>query len=79
MVTAEISRLTINNEGEVVQKKIDVQARKIPFHDIRNKTLPKIKDDSYYNQLTKDKPTAEHRKNTHEEHNIDQMRSKLSA
>ena len=31
VVNAETSKLAINNEGKVVQKKIDVQARKIPF------------------------------------------------
>ena len=61
----DISKLVISNEGEVVQKKIDVQARKIPFQDIRkealtrNKSLLKIKDDSHYNQLSKEELTVE--------------------
>ena len=84
VVQTEISKLAISNEGEVVQKKIDVQARKIPFQDIRketltrNKSLLKIKDDSYYNQLTKEELTVELQK-IHEEvsDHIDQMRNKL--
>ena len=55
VVETEISKLAINAEGEVVQKKVGVQARKIPFQDIRkeassrNKNLLRIKEDSYYN------------------------------
>ena len=54
---------------------------KIPFQDIRkeslmrNKNLIKVKDDSYYNQLTKEELTTELQK-IHEEvsDDIDQMR-----
>ena len=59
VVASEISKLAINNEGEVIQKKIDVNARKIPFRDIRkealtrNKPFLKIKDDNYYTQLNR--------------------------
>ena len=81
VVETEISKLAVSNEGQVIQKKIDVQARKIPFQDIRkeslmrNKNLIKIKDDSYYNQLTKEELTTELQK-LHEEvsDDIDQMR-----
>ena len=65
VVETEISKLAVSNEGQVIQKKIDVQARKIPLQDIRkdallrNKNLLKIKDDSYYNHLTKDELTTE--------------------
>ena len=84
VVETEISKLGISNEGEIVQKKIDVQARKIHFQNIRkealtrNKSLLKIKDDSYYNQLTKEELTVELQK-IHEEvsDDIDQMRNKL--
>ena len=69
-----------------MQKKIGVQARKIPFQDIRkealnrNKSLLKIKDDSYYNQLTKDELIEELQK-IHEESSddIDQMRKMLKT
>lgn len=84
VVETEISKLAISNEGEVIQKKIDVQARKIPFQDIRNealmrnKNLLKIKDDDYYDQLTEDELTTELQK-IHEEisDDIDQMKNKL--
>ena len=69
-----------------MEKKIGIQARKIPFQDIRkeafarNKGVPKIKDDSYYNQLTKDELTAQLQK-IHEEtsDDIDQMRKMLKT
>ena len=70
VVETEISKLAISNEGEVIQKKIDVQARKIPFQDIRkealmrNKNLLKIKDDDYYDQLTEDELTYRASKNS---------------
>ena len=86
MVETEISKLAVSNEGQVIQKKIDVQARKIPLQDIRkdallrNKNLLKIKDDSYYNHLTKDELTTELQK-IHEEisDDIDQMRNRLKT
>ena len=86
MVETEISKLAVSNEGQVIQKKIDVQARKIPLQDIRkdallrNKNLLKIKDDSYYNHLTKDELTTELQK-IHEEisDDIDQMRNHLKT
>ena len=82
----EISKLAVSNEGQVIQKKIDVQARKIPLQDIRkdallrNKNLLKIKDNSYYNHLTKDELTTELQK-IHEEisDDIDQMRNRLKT
>jgi len=40
VVADEISKLAISNEGEVIKKKIDVIARKIPFKDIRNHGCP---------------------------------------
>ena len=68
----------------MIQKKIDVQARKIPFQKIRkdaltrNKDLLKIKSDSYYNQLSKEELTVELHK-IHEKisDNIDEMRNQL--
>ena len=84
MVASEISKLAINNEGEVTQKKIDVNARKIPFKDIRkealtrNKSYLKIKDDSYYTQLNREEIKSELQK-IHEEvsDDVDEMRSCL--
>ena len=81
VVETEISKLAVSNEGQVIQKNIYVQARKIPFQDIRkeslirNKNLIKMKDDSYYNQLTKEELTTQLQK-LHKEvsDGIDQMR-----
>ena len=80
MVETEISKLAVSNEGQVIQKKIDVQTRKIPFHNIRkdaltrNRDLLKIKNDSYYNELSKEELTVELQK-IHEEisDNIDEI------
>jgi len=68
----------------VIQKKLDDQARKIPFQDIRkealmrNRNLLEVKDDDYYDQLTEDELTTELQK-IHEEisDDIDQMKNKL--
>ena len=84
VVDTEISKLAINNEGEVVQRKINVQARKIPFEEIgrealtRNKGLLKVRDDGYYNKLTKEDLEKELKK-IHEEinDNIEEMRERL--
>lgn len=65
VVETEISKLAVSNEDQVIQKKIVVQARKIPFGKIRkdaltrNKDLLKIESDSYYNQLSKEELTVE--------------------
>jgi len=83
-VASEISKLAISNEGEVIQKKIDVNARKIPFKDIRkealtrNKSFLKIKDDNYYSQLNREEIISELQK-IHEEvsDDVDEMRSSL--
>ena len=84
VVENEISKLAVSNEGQVIQKKIDVQARKIPFLNIRkdaltrSRDLLKIKSDSYYNQLSKEELTVELQK-IHEEisDNIEEMRNQL--
>ena len=84
VVGNEISKLAVNNEGQVIQKKIDVQVRKIPSQNIRkdtltrNRDLLKIKSDSYYNQLSKEELTVKLQK-LHEEisDNIDEMRNQL--
>ena len=68
----------------MIQKKIDVQARKIPFQNIRkvaltrNRDLLKLKSDSCYNQLSKEELTVELQK-IHEDisDNIDEMRNQL--
>ena len=68
----------------MIQKKLDDQARKIPFQDIRkealmrNRNLLEVKDDDYYDQLTEDELTTELQK-IHEEisDDIDQMKNKL--
>ena len=67
----------------MIQKKLDDQARKIPFQDIRkealmrNRNLLEVKDDDYYDQLTEDELTTELQK-IHEEisDDIDQMKNK---
>ena len=84
MVASEICKLAISNEGEVIQKKIDVNARKIPLRDIRkealtrNKSFLKIKDDNYYTQLNREEIKSELQK-IHEEASdvVDEMRSSL--
>ena len=84
MVASEICKLAISNEGEVIQKKIDVNARKIPLRDIRkealtrNKSFLKIKDDNYYTQLNREEIKSELQK-IHEEvsDDVDEMRSSL--
>ena len=85
VVETEISNFAVSKEGQVIQKKIDVQARKIPFQNIRkdaltrNSDLLKINSDSYYNQLSKEELTVELQK-IHEEisDNIDDMRNQLN-
>ena len=83
VVDTEISKLTINNDSEVVQRKINVQARKIPFKEktealMGNKGLLKVRDDGYYNKLTKEELEIELKK-IHEEINddIEETRKKL--
>ena len=74
--------MAVSSKGEVIQRKIDVQARKIPFQNIRkealtrNKNLLKIKDDNYYDQLTKEEVTEELKKNKGSD-DIDKMRNTL--
>jgi len=43
VVASEISKLAISNKGEVIQKTIDANARKIPFRDIKKKALTRNK------------------------------------
>ena len=80
VVDTEISKLAINNEGEVVQRKINVQARKIPFEEIgrepltRTKGLLKVRDDGYHNKLTKEDLEKIHDKIND---NIEEMRERL--
>ena len=84
VVETERSELAVSNDGQVIQKKIDVQARKLSFQKIRkdaltrNKDLLKIKGDSYYNQLSKEELTVGLQK-IHEKisDNIDEMRNQL--
>ena len=84
MVASEICKLAISNEGEVIQKNIDVNARKIPLRGIRkealtrNKSFLKIKDDDYYTQLNREEIISEFQK-IHEEvsDNLEEMRSSL--
>lgn len=66
-------------------REINVQARKIPFEEIRrealmrNKVLLKVRDDGYYNKLTKENLAIELKK-IHEEinDNVEEMREKLN-
>ena len=67
-----------------LQRKIHVNARKIPFRDImkealtKNKSFLKIKDDNYYTQLNREEIISELPK-IHEEvsDDVDEMRSSL--
>ena len=84
MVASEISKLAISNEGEVIQKKINVNARKIPFKDIRKEALTRNKSflktiiPNYYTQLNKEGIISELQK-IHEEvsDDVEEMRSSL--
>ena len=64
----ELTKLTVNKDGEVEQKKIQLKARKIPLYDIRretlsaNKHLLRLKDDAYYAQLPEEKVIEELKK-----------------
>ena len=44
MIEREITKLTINAQGEIEQKKYHLQARKIPHHDICKEALIENKD-----------------------------------
>ena len=54
----EITKLAINTHEEIEQKKCHLEARKIPFQDIRKKALMKnkgllrIKNDAFYEELS---------------------------
>lgn len=64
----ELTKLTINAQGEIKQKKCRLQARKIPFEDIRkqalmaNKDFLQIKTDAFYEQLTENQIREELKK-----------------
>ena len=44
VIEREITKLTINAQGEIEQKKYHLQARKIPHHDICKEALIENKD-----------------------------------
>ena len=44
MKERKITKLAINAQGEIEQRKCHLQARKIPFQDIRKEALIKNKD-----------------------------------
>ena len=79
VVESELSKLGISSEGEVIQKKVIVQARKFPLKDIRTEALARnnnylrIKNDDYYDQLTKDEIIAELKKIHEEVHVCDDI------
>lgn len=58
VVETQISKLSINKEGNVEQTKCNLQARKIPLEDIRkkalvtNKDLLQINSDLFYDNLS---------------------------
>ena len=65
VIEREITKLAINAQGEIEQKKCHLQARKIPFQDIRkealikNKNLLRIKNDAFYEELSESEIRAE--------------------
>ena len=58
VIEREITKLAINAHGEIEQKKCYLEARKIPFQDIRKEALMKskdllwIKNDAFYEELS---------------------------
>ena len=64
----EITKLAINAQGQIEQRKCHLQARKIPFQDIRkeakikSKDLVRIKNDAFYEELSENEICAELKK-----------------
>ena len=67
VIEREITKLAINAQGEIEQKKCLLQARKIPLQDIieastKNKNILQIINDVFYEELSESEIRAELKK-----------------
>ena len=79
MVASEISKLAISNEGEVIQKKINVNEKNpLQRYQERSPNKEQVIFKNYYTQLNKEEIISELQK-IHEEvsDDVEEMRSSL--